>query len=159
MPGDQAKHQACWEGHNLKQHYPPKASASDLQCKMTDSILIRAQRTMASGFLQHGSYSFWGLPIPAECMYQVGRGQLTPTPQVTEAAKLRNCQAHGAGTGWSSEMQCTLYTLISDCTYTLLTLQGRSIFAPLSRTWEVPQTFRAGEPSNRASQSPQELDC
>lgn len=98
-----------------------------------------------------------GCPFLQSACIKVGQGQLTPTPQVTEAAKLGKCQAHGAGTGWSSEMQRTLYTLWSQpALNTLLTLQGRSIFVPLSRTWEVPQTFRAGEPNHRASQSPQD---
>lgn len=72
LPGDQAKHQACWEGHNVKQHYPPKASASNLQCKVT--VLVRHKERQAA-FCSMEVNSSQGLPIPAK-MYVSGQAEV-----------------------------------------------------------------------------------
>lgn len=80
LPGDQAKHQACWEGHNLKQHYPPKAPASNLQCTMTDSNSWEWQAAFCSMEVN----SSQGLPIPAELyVSRWVEGNSTHTTEVT----------------------------------------------------------------------------
>lgn len=122
------------------------------------AILAAAGTRMVSSFLQHGVNSSQGLPIPAN-MYKSrwaeGIRSLTHYRRWPQITKLHN-QAPWGCTGWSGEVQIQVHTLCSKTALrTLLILQGRLIFVPLWGTWEVPQTFRTGEPNHRASQSPQ----
>lgn len=123
------------------------------------AILAAAGTRMVSSFLQHGVNSSQGSPIPTN-MYKSrwaeGFCSLTHYRRWPQITKLHNLQARWGCTGWSGEVPIHVHTLCSKTALrTLLILQGRLIFVPLWGTWEVPQTFRTGEPNHRASQSPQ----
>lgn len=52
LPVDQAKHQACWEGHNLKQHYLTRKHFSAIYNAKWQRATHGKPEQMASSFLQ-----------------------------------------------------------------------------------------------------------
>lgn len=92
LPVDQAKHQACWEGHNLKQHYLTRKHFSAIYNAKWQTATHGKPEKMASSFLQ--LLTLTGVrPYLLTVLHRGHSGQkMQCRRKWINSTKLRNCQ-------------------------------------------------------------------